>query len=149
VETEEAHLLIEEKVVITITEETIMDTTVPLLVEVEVVVWVLPGVSSDVVADLEVPAELVVHLEDPIKMKIRTMNTTKAMKMEQIDPVLAIVVVTTVPEHEAMALQELTAKVTTNPNKRILEVKRWNWMIVAVLKHQINCEQYIYHRILF
>lgn len=52
-------------------EEITMDMTVRLLVEVEVVVWVLPGVSSDVAVDLEVAVVLEVHPEDPIKMKIR------------------------------------------------------------------------------
>lgn len=46
------------------------------------------------------------------------MNIIKAMKMEQTDPVLATAVVIIDPEHEVMALQEPTAKVTTNPNKR-------------------------------
>lgn len=49
---------------------------------------------------------------------IRTMNTTKAMKMEPTDPVLAIVAAIIAHEQEVMVLQELIAKVTTNPNKK-------------------------------
>jgi len=46
------------------------------------------------------------------------MNITKVMKMEQIDPVLAIAAAIIVLEQEVMVLQEPTAKVTTNPNKK-------------------------------
>lgn len=46
------------------------------------------------------------------------MNITKVMKMEQIDPVLAIVAAIIVLEREVMVLQEPTAKVTMNPNKK-------------------------------
>lgn len=48
-----------------------MDMIVLLLVEAEVVVWVLPGVSLDEVVDLEVAVVLVVHPEDLIRMIIR------------------------------------------------------------------------------
>lgn len=49
-----------------------MDMIVLLLVEEEVVVWVLPDVSSGVAVDIEVAVVvLVVHLEDLIKMTIR------------------------------------------------------------------------------
>jgi len=48
-----------------------MDMIAPLLVEVEVVVWVLPDVSSDVVVDIEAVVVLVALLEDRTKMKIR------------------------------------------------------------------------------
>lgn len=120
--------------------EITMDMIVHLLVEAEVVGWVLPGVSLDEAVDLEGAVEQEVHLEDHIKMKIRTMNITKVMKMEQIDPVLAIVAAIIVLEREVMVLQEPTAKVTMNPNKKILEAKHWNWMIVAMLKHQIKSQ---------
>jgi hypothetical protein len=46
------------------------------------------------------------------------MNITKVMKMEQIDPVLAIAAAIIVLEREVMVLQEPTAKVTMNPNKK-------------------------------
>lgn len=52
-------------------EEITMGMIVHLLVEVEVVVWVLPDDSSDVVVDIEVVVVPVVHLEDHIRMKIR------------------------------------------------------------------------------
>jgi signal transduction protein with GAF and PtsI domain len=117
-----------------------MDTIVHLLVEAEVVGWVLPGVSLDEAVDLEEVVEQEVHLEDHIKMKTRTMNIIKVMKMERIDPVLATAAAIIVLEQEVMVLQEPTAKVTTNPNKKILEAKRWNWMKVAMLKHQIKLQ---------
>lgn len=47
------------------------------------------------------------------------MNTiTKVMKMEQTDRALATVAVILVLEQEVMALPELIALVTTNPNKK-------------------------------
>lgn len=46
------------------------------------------------------------------------MTTTKATKMEQTDPVLAIVAAIIAHEQEVMVLRELIAKVTTNPNKK-------------------------------
>jgi len=49
---------------------------------------------------------------------IRTMNIIKVMKMEQIDPVLAIAVAIIVLEREVMVPQEPIAKVTMNPNKK-------------------------------
>lgn len=49
---------------------------------------------------------------------IRIMNTVKVMKMEQTDPVPDIAAATIALEHEVMVLLELTAKVTTNPNKK-------------------------------
>lgn len=51
--------------------EITMDMIVHLLVEAEVVGWVLPGVSLDEAVDLEEAVEQEVHLEDHIKMKIR------------------------------------------------------------------------------
>jgi len=51
--------------------EIIMGMTVHLLVEAEVVGWVLPDVSLDEAVDLEGAVEQEVHLEDHIKMKIR------------------------------------------------------------------------------
>jgi len=46
------------------------------------------------------------------------MNIIKVMKMERIDPVLATAAAIIVLEQEVMVLQEPTAKVTTNPNKK-------------------------------
>jgi len=46
------------------------------------------------------------------------MNITKVMKMEQIDPVLVTAAAIIVLGQEVMVLQEPTAKVTTNPNKK-------------------------------
>jgi len=51
--------------------EITMDMIVHLLVEAEVVGWVLPDVSLDEAVDLEEAVEQGVHLEDRIKMKIR------------------------------------------------------------------------------
>jgi len=51
--------------------EITMDMIVHLLVEVEVVEWVLPGVSLDEVVDLEGAVVQEVHPEDHIKMIIR------------------------------------------------------------------------------
>lgn len=48
-----------------------MDMIVHLLVEAEVVEWVLPDVSLEEAVDLEGVVEQEVHLEDHIKMKIR------------------------------------------------------------------------------
>jgi len=51
--------------------EITMDMIVHLLVEAEVVEWVLPDVSLEEAVDLEGVVEQEVHLEDHIKMKIR------------------------------------------------------------------------------
>lgn len=48
-----------------------MDMIVHLLVEAEVVEWVLPDVSLDEAVVLEGAVVLEVHPEDHIKMKIR------------------------------------------------------------------------------
>lgn len=46
------------------------------------------------------------------------MNIIKVMKMERIDLVLATAAAIIVLEEEMMVLQEPTAQVTTNPNKK-------------------------------
>lgn len=49
---------------------------------------------------------------------IRTMIITKVMKMEEIDHVPVIAAAIIALGHEVMVHQELTAKVTMNPNKK-------------------------------
>lgn len=62
------------------------------------------------------------------------MNITKVTKMEQTGLALVIVVVTIAREHEVMVLQELTAKVTTNPNKKYYKL---NWIYLYVFEKYV------------